>query len=206
MQVDRTQHSINRNHKYEYIITFLVCFRFPDILSTENLKATWIHPFFRDTPLFTTNRENTRKRNEMIQDLTEEVKKNSIFLREMDERRQKNTKNNSETTIRQCKGLFKFLQDSSDEEDDETLDYDLFAHKLVSNYTNSANQSMLEFLHDHKVIANLFMKYNTTLQSSASTERLFSIAKTVLKMHRCRLSDRNFEYHILNTIHWNSTY
>lgn len=42
-------------------------------------------------------------------------------------------------------------------------------------------------------IKKLFIKYNTQLLSSASSERLFSLAKHILTYSRCSLLDENFE-------------
>jgi hypothetical protein len=45
----------------------------------------------------------------------------------------------------------------------------------------------------YEKIKKVFIKYNTKLISSASVERLFSIAKHVLTNSRTRLLDENFE-------------
>jgi hypothetical protein len=42
-----------------------------------------------------------------------------------------------------------------------------------------------------------FVQYNTTLPSSASVERLFSLAGLVLTPNRARVSDDNFEMKVL---------
>lgn len=173
---------------------FVSIFRFPKILSTENLKSTWIHPFFREEMLFTGARLNNRTKNEVLFELVDELSKSSILQNEIS-----NDKNdeNLPTTIQKCKNLHKFLQDSSDESDDETnMDLRQRARKLMNSYMDSASSS-LEMLRDHKAVANLFIKYNTALRSSAASERLFSMAKNVLKMHRTKLSDSNFEKQLL---------
>lgn len=54
-----------------------------------------------------------------------------------------------------------------------------------------------------------FVRFNTTLPSSASVERLFSVGKDILRPKRCRLTDFNFEMvmflrinmHLLNEEH-----
>jgi hypothetical protein len=68
------------------------------------------------------------------------------------------------------------------------------SQNLLSFYF-SAEEKSLTFLMNKgcKLIKTLFQRFNTALPSSAAVERVFSIAKNVLKDSRCRLSDENFE-------------
>jgi hypothetical protein len=43
------------------------------------------------------------------------------------------------------------------------------------------------------VLVKLFVRYNTTIPSNATVERIFSIGKDILKPKRASLSDKNFE-------------
>jgi len=45
----------------------------------------------------------------------------------------------------------------------------------------------------HPEIKKIFLRYNTTLPSSAPVERLFSTAALVLTKHRNKLKDSTFE-------------
>jgi len=51
----------------------------------------------------------------------------------------------------------------------------------------------LDILNDFPVIKEVFLKYNTTIPSSAAVERLFSKAVQVLTPRRSRLSDNTFQ-------------
>ena len=55
----------------------------------------------------------------------------------------------------------------------------------------------LSMLHRHSEVKILFLRYNTTLPSSAPVERLFSAGALVLTKRRNRLSDTLFESLVL---------
>ena len=55
----------------------------------------------------------------------------------------------------------------------------------------------MDSLHAFPLVKQLFIKYNTTLPSSAPVERLFSYGGNVLTASRSRMSDEHMEQVLL---------
>ena len=82
----------------------------------------------------------------------------------------------------------------SDEEEDSDSDFSE-KNKIsieVCSYLEDPSSS-ITILHKYPAVKRVFIKYNTTLPSSAPVERLFSFASIILSGRRGLLSDDNFE-------------
>lgn len=84
----------------------------------------------------------------------------------------------------------------------------LFSEELVSdqpngeveNYYNAVFTGDLKMLNSLPMMKQIFVKFNTSLPSSASVERLFSVAGDICTKKRSRITDQHFEDTLLYKI------
>ena len=68
------------------------------------------------------------------------------------------------------------------------------SEKLLNNFLKDEHESQskaIATLLSNTTLRELFVKYNTTVPSTAATGRLFSLGKNVLKLKRSELSDNS---------------
>ena len=97
-------------------------------------------------------------------------------------------------------------QASSSEKDhfyDFNLDEDSSAPNAIESEVNDylSNAKQYECLNKYPKVRELFLKFNTSIPSSAPVERLFSLGGLVLTPKRNKLTDARFEKMLL--MHYN---
>ena len=151
--------------------------RFDRLLNDDfHLLATISHPKFKDMDLF--------------DDPGTSVKAKELFIRELSKVIPKENEENEDTTEN--------LDDPKDEFDG------FFSRKkkkklqespteIMERYIRTEDLSDSQILNAFPFVKAVFEKFNTTLPSSASVERLFSHAGLIFGKKRQTLSDTNFE-------------
>lgn len=87
--------------------------------------------------------------------------------------------------------------------EDDFFSFSLPAAPFPSANSNEARRFLddpdacIEALRNHELVRKVFVRYNTALPSSASVERVFSVAADVFTRKRGKMTDENFERQLL---------
>lgn len=160
-------------------------------MNDDYLKATLLHPLFNSYPLVT---PATKRR--LVSELAVELQ---ALLDTNDSGDKENTgkTGNSRCNIENLstfKKLFDYDVESgfSGSDVSSTINSEIILHNYLS-----LTDTSIESLYNFPEISKLFIKYNTVLCSSGACERLFSLAKHVLRAERCQINDENFEAQLI---------
>jgi hypothetical protein len=92
---------------------------------------------------------------------------------------------------------------TKEDEDEDLYSFMNYTEHDVAPDSNSLSKQLEDFLaskltsiqmlKDYPLIAQAFLKANSTLPSSAAVERLFSVAGMILTPRRCKMSDKLFD-------------
>ena len=145
-------------------------------------------------------KNDTRQRNSLLNELAEELEKTNGYQKYLS-----NNKSSTATRLQSFKVLKSFFKKSSkdfdstkssDEEETEGAIEIETASEMIHRYFLIKDRS-IESLKQFPAVGELFIRYNTSLVSSAPCERLFSAAKAVLSMGRTALCPLSFEAQLL---------
>lgn len=176
-----------------------VLYRFADIHDVDNLKAALLHPFFKNFAFQSGKQANSRLRNDLIDQLTDELQECEDYKKYVsDFNAAKSTAAESTNNIRNIKILNDFFcKDNLSVPKSNSTSRSMLSPKQIINSYLISNDETVDSLRFHPLLQHLFVKYNTAIPSSAPCERLFSAAKHVLTPYRCKLTDENFESRLL---------
>ena len=164
--------------------------RFDNILSNQEYNlATMLIPKFRLSCV--SDEERLQRREQLltyVQNVQREVTPptpTSLQAQEqLDANATMNNHNDCDNDEKPAYDLFDFLS-NSENESASVIDQ-------VNSYLTS-KLTTVDMLTQYPAVAESFKKCNSTLPSSATVERLFSVASQILTKRRCRISDKNFD-------------
>lgn len=163
------------------------------ILRNEDYQiATAVHPKFK-FKFF------EKHMSDYLESIKERVKSEyNNILNNNDNYNNNNTNNNnSSSSTPEADGISNWYSDEEDSQP-EVDEFDSFFYTATANNIEHLKQKK------YSNIKELFLKFNSAMPSSASVERLFSAAKRVLAPERTRITDENFETHLM--LHENKSF
>lgn len=170
-----------------------------DVGDMGYIKAVLLHPLFKNHTMFnisiwgeslTSLKENAGK--ELVNEISQLLNQNLSGDKEQ---------SCSQTLMNVDKRVVEYFEMSAsaaNEQNQIAPSNQDKALEIFSQYIADKSFSLdVLNLPRFKHIKKLFIKYNTSIPSSASSERLFSLGKYTLNCNRLRLTDKHFEKQLL---------
>ena len=156
--------------------------RFKNVFESRNaILATVTLPNFKLRWVNSQAEKDTFKRM-LIQEMRLHCSQGTASPRVSDAESQESRNTSGNTSTAKGQNFFEF-------EDNDVSNNSV--ENECSDFLNNAKT--LECLHRYPKIKSVFLKYNTTIPSSAPVERLFSLESIILTPKRNRLTDARFE-------------
>lgn len=152
------------------------------------LKAMLLHPLFKSYPMLSSSLKS-RLISELAVELQEVMDKSSSNIILTTERDRSDIQH-----LKTFQRLFDYTENTGFSGSNSLSICK--AEVLLHNYM-SDDSPEISSLKNYPEIGRLFIKYDTVICSSAACERLFSLAKFVLRADRCQLSNESFEAQIM---------
>lgn len=162
-----------------------------------------LHPFFKNFAFQSGKQANSRLRNDLIDQLSDELQESDEYKKYVsDFNAPRSIATESTDNIQKIKIPNDFFKDKVNvlpiaKSNSNLVSKSMLTPKQIINSYLMSDDVTINSLKSYPLLQNLFIKYNTAIPSSAPCERLFSTAKHILTPFRCSLTDANFESRLM---------